>query len=401
MKKAKTQRALHRLLAAALCICVACGTAFGAASTAFAEDVVYVVTFDDDGGGGVSMLDNPMKTAIDEALKNQNVENATTLRLEGDATSITGYNQKYLLSLFLADRTQDFPRLRALDYSGLSSLLSISNEYNDAATMRYLEKVILPNSLTEIGDSAFKNCTSLNEIIIPGTVETIGPSAFYSCTQFTELEIPPSVTTIGDNAFNDCTALEEIRFYGNTPPANIGNYAFSASFGGVIKHPSNATGYNQNWLVYIGLSVARLEPLEGGGGTDSGGGGSVNAADYIHEVIILDNYDMKNDGSGKYIEGETVTIYAAYRQDYAFTGWEKISGGGILDNPKDAMTDFSMPDGDVVLKPTWRPWGSSKDDPFGGNTLPSNPGPSTPVINPDSKPRYPQFPTGSSEFEHA
>lgn len=39
-----------------------------------------------------------------------------------------------------------------------------------------------PNSVTEIGDSAFKNCTSLNSIIVPSSVTQIGRSAFQDCS---------------------------------------------------------------------------------------------------------------------------------------------------------------------------------------------------------------------------
>ena len=42
--------------------------------------------------------------------------------------------------------------------------------------------VIIPEGVTEIGDNAFKGCTSLESITIPKGVTSIGESAFDGCT---------------------------------------------------------------------------------------------------------------------------------------------------------------------------------------------------------------------------
>ena len=44
-----------------------------------------------------------------------------------------------------------------------------------------LEKVIIPNSITEIGNHSFSNCTSLKNITIPNSVKTIEKEAFARC----------------------------------------------------------------------------------------------------------------------------------------------------------------------------------------------------------------------------
>ena len=54
-----------------------------------------------------------------------------------------------------------------------------------------------PNTITEIGDNAFYNCTSLNTITFPNGLEVIGDNAFYACGQLTNVVIPNSVTSIG------------------------------------------------------------------------------------------------------------------------------------------------------------------------------------------------------------
>ena len=73
-----------------------------------------------------------------------------------------------------------------------------------------LTKVILPEKLTTIGDSAFYDCYSLTSITIPNSVTTIGGSAFYGCTSLTEIVIPDSVTSIGNETFYECMGLTSV-----------------------------------------------------------------------------------------------------------------------------------------------------------------------------------------------
>ena len=62
----------------------------------------------------------------------------------------------------------------------------------------------MPDSVTEIGDSAFSNCTGLTTITIPGTVNSIGEDAFFGCSGLTSITIlnttPP---TLGSGAFDN------------------------------------------------------------------------------------------------------------------------------------------------------------------------------------------------------
>ena len=53
-------------------------------------------------------------------------------------------------------------------------------------------------------------CWSLDNIVIPETVTTLGDSCFASCKNLKEINIPDSVTEIGDGVFQNCFNLKQI-----------------------------------------------------------------------------------------------------------------------------------------------------------------------------------------------
>ena len=74
-----------------------------------------------------------------------------------------------------------------------------------------LTSIDIPDSVTEIGECAFADCSELKEVKIPSSVITIEAKAFEDCTGLTELVIPDSVTEIGEDAFKGCTGLTSIK----------------------------------------------------------------------------------------------------------------------------------------------------------------------------------------------
>ncbi len=73
-----------------------------------------------------------------------------------------------------------------------------------------LTSVTIPNSVTRIGNYAFDGCSSLTSVTLPNSVTSIGVEAFYSCSSLTSITLPNSVTSIGSSAFSYCTSLTSI-----------------------------------------------------------------------------------------------------------------------------------------------------------------------------------------------
>jgi len=97
------------------------------------------------------------------------------------------------------------------------------------AGCRNLTFISIPNGVTSIGGGAFENCSSLTSITIPDSVTSIGGGAFKNCSSLTSITIPDSVTSIGDDVFSGCSSLTSI-----TIPAgvtSIGDHAFKGCCG--------------------------------------------------------------------------------------------------------------------------------------------------------------------------
>jgi hypothetical protein len=96
---------------------------------------------------------------------------------------------------------------------------------NSSKVNQLLSTIILPTSITSIGYSAFRYCTSLATIIIPASVTAIESESFYGCSGLTSVTIGNFVTTIGYAAFSDCSKLTNVTI--PTSVTDISDRAFS------------------------------------------------------------------------------------------------------------------------------------------------------------------------------
>ena len=68
----------------------------------------------------------------------------------------------------------------------------------------------IPDTVIEIGENAFADCTGLSSITIPDSVIKIDDLAFWGCKGLTSVTIPDSVIVIGDYAFAGCYDLTSV-----------------------------------------------------------------------------------------------------------------------------------------------------------------------------------------------
>ena len=101
------------------------------------------------------------------------------------------------------------------------------NDYKLYLNGEEVKDLVIPDTVTTIGDWAFSGCTGLTSVTIPNSVTSIGTSVFDGCTGLTSVTIPNSVTSIGRYAFYGCNNLKTIYSYAATPPTMSSN-AFSS-----------------------------------------------------------------------------------------------------------------------------------------------------------------------------
>ena len=124
-----------------------------------------------------------------------------------------------------------------------NSVTSIGNEafYN----CTNLTSVTIPNSVTSIEQEAFRYCSSLTSVTIPNSVTSIGEAAFSACTGLTSVNIPSSVNNIGEAAFMRCTSLTSITIPNSV--TSIGSYTFCNCSGLTsITIPESVTSIGDN-----------------------------------------------------------------------------------------------------------------------------------------------------------
>ena len=159
-----------------------------------------------------------------------------------------------------------------------------------------------------ICDLAFSFCSSLSEIVIPSSVTSIGDGAFSCCHSLSEIVIPSSVTSIGDHAFSGCDSLSEIVIPSGV--TSIGNYAFSGcSSLKYISIPKSVIGLNGNPFVEWKGKLECLSP------------------NFVYEDDILFNKDksriisFRNQNVESYVIPSSVTSIGKG----AFTGCYSLS----------------------------------------------------------------------------
>ncbi len=135
-----------------------------------------------------------------------------------------------------------------------------------------VKSITLHDGITEIGDYAFAGCTSLAEIksaggdknTLPENLTSIGHAAFSNCQGLTEITIPASVTSLGEYAFNLCTSLKTLNLNANVTELGSSTFRGAAIVTLNVTSPITACAtdafadVNRIQTAIIPLSVAKV-----------------------------------------------------------------------------------------------------------------------------------------------
>ena len=73
-----------------------------------------------------------------------------------------------------------------------------------------MSEIVIPDSITYIGASAFSCCDWLEKISWPSGVSCINYNTFFTCGQLKKVDLPKGLVAIGDSAFEGCCSLKEM-----------------------------------------------------------------------------------------------------------------------------------------------------------------------------------------------
>ena len=147
------------------------------------------------------------------------------------------------------DLSSDGTYYEVIGYEGTAKRVIIAETYNN-----------LP--VKTIYSEAFKN-TEITSVVIPDSVTSIGDRAFYYCNFLTSVVIGDSVTSIGDQAFDCCRSLTSVVIGDSV--ISIGEDAFSASNSALCTTENNliyVKANGNNYCILIGATNKNLSTYQ-------------------------------------------------------------------------------------------------------------------------------------------
>lgn len=152
------------------------------------------------------------------------------LNKENDVTSYVAHYEE-------ATKGLEFDRNKVDVYHGSSKDVIIPSWWNGYP-------------ITEIGGNAF-GATDVESVVLPETITYIGDNAFNNASKLSSINFPNSLTGIGTNAFQNCTSLEEANL--NEGLKEIWYHAFEGSGLKQVIVPSTVERIHDN--VFGGLKA--------------------------------------------------------------------------------------------------------------------------------------------------
>lgn len=125
---------------------------------------------------------------------------------------------------------------------------------------KLLSKIKVSSKLSEIDAYAFKGCNALASFDFVSSLTSIGTECFSGCSALTTVILPKGITKVVRNAFSSCKALKKVHLSANLTQLEFGAFGLCSSLGEVTVeaktpptiHPKSFNGVKlSNVVLYV------------------------------------------------------------------------------------------------------------------------------------------------------
>lgn len=102
-------------------------------------------------------------------------------------------------------------------------------------------KIVLEEGLTEIPDSTFSSF-DIVEVVLPSTITKIGDGAFYNCTNLKRINLGDNLNFVDESAFKGCVSLEELYLGHSFQTSYVSSFSGLSGLKKVILNCNNVPG---------------------------------------------------------------------------------------------------------------------------------------------------------------
>ena len=271
------------------------------------------------------------KSAFSGCKKIRTVVNYSNLNIT-KGSSLNGEVARYAYRVLSGESINGFY------FGGIDGAYTLIGYWGDT------KDLILPNNYKgkgyRIESNAFRGCSDLTSVVIPNSVTSIGDGAFSGCSGLTSVVIPNSVTSIEENAFEGCSNLNSVEldtesidswFSSNKSLSTlvfgdnvkiIGNKAFSyCSSLTSVEIPNNVTSIGNGAFEYCtGLTFVEIpNSVTSIGKSAFGGCSGLNSVKLDTDTI--DSWFSSSESLSTLVLGNNVKIIG----DYAFSNCSSLT----------------------------------------------------------------------------
>lgn len=87
---------------------------------------------------------------------------------------------------------------------------TVTSVQNNAFTHNDITSIVLPNTVSVMGDACFSSCINLVSVTLPAGLTSLGNSMFSSCFSLTSIDLPHGLVSIGGGCFSSCYNIKSV-----------------------------------------------------------------------------------------------------------------------------------------------------------------------------------------------